>query len=442
MRRLRRDRAAAKRPARALARSVPPRRRGAAAFVGALVASLAASWIAPVVAFAERTLVEGETAGLYAGGYVRGVGSVSRLAFDLGPEGPENVASTAMIGRLEWRATLASWVGLDLHHRVQMVGTAGGGDLGGAAGVAPGAGTSVTPDRRVDTRTVLRDGSSARRALLDHDIDRAAVRLYLGDHDLVLGRQAIGWGQASIFQATDLFGRLQPFDVDNTQKRGVDAARWMTSHGRWQFDAFVGDGGPGFDVIAGARAEVFLGSMDLQGGVARLRDDVMGLATATVDLGGSSLRAEVLVPFDTRTARATTPSATLGWDRMWGRGTLSLEAHLNGEGVVDRGAILGRLQAISTGQTRSSFVGRWLTSATGLWQPIPTIRLTAVTVANLTDPSALASLGVLWEPIQDLEMSLLAFHGLGAEPEAVPLALRSEFGTLGTTVLAGWVYWY
>lgn len=400
----------------------------------------AAMGVRPASAWAERPVVEGDHASLYAGGYVRGVGSASWLALDLGPEQPSRAASTALVGRLEWRANLGAHVGVDLHQRLQLRGTAGGlGDVG-FGGVGPGVGVSASPDRRVDTRSELDDGAGT--PLLDHDLDRAAVRIYAGDHEVVLGRQAIGWGQASVFAVTDLWGRLSPFDIDNSQKRGVDAARWLVGWDGTMLDVFVGDGGPDHDVNAGIRVQWYLDRGDLQAGLARRVDEAMAFVATTLDLSQSTLRLEALLPVDTNDGTVSLPAATLGFDRLWSDWSLTVELHHNDQGGTDPDETLARLTALGASGSRSYFVGRYYAAAQTTWQIRPTLRASALVVGNLSDPSALLSGSTMWEPTQDVELTLSAYHGLGTRPILASLDFPTEFGVYGTTMLGGLVVWY
>ncbi len=93
------------------------------------------------------------------------------------------------------------------------------------------------------------------------ELDRAFLDVELGDWDLRIGRQAINFGQASIWNPVDLVDSNSPLDFD-VVKEGVDAVRasWAVSptasvQGLMAFP----DGG----TLALVRGEVLAGSADL-----------------------------------------------------------------------------------------------------------------------------------------------------------------------------------
>jgi hypothetical protein len=61
--------------------------------------------------------------------------------------------------------------------------------------------------------------------LYRHELDRAFVAADWGIADLVLGRQAVGWGRGIFFGAVDIFNPFSPLESDREWRRGIDAAR-------------------------------------------------------------------------------------------------------------------------------------------------------------------------------------------------------------------------
>lgn len=96
---------------------------------------------------------------------------------------------------------------------------------------------------------------------VDLDLDRAFLDFSLGDWDLRVGRQAINFGQAQIWNPVDLVDSNSPLDFD-VVKEGVDAVRasWaVSSTASVQGLVAFPDGGN----LALVRGEVLVGTADL-----------------------------------------------------------------------------------------------------------------------------------------------------------------------------------
>ena len=95
----------------------------------------------------------------------------------------------------------------------------------------------------------------------DVDLDRAFLDVELGDWDLRIGRQAINFGQAQIWNPVDLVDSNSPLDFD-VVKEGIDAFRasWaVSSTASVQGLVAFPDGG----TLALLRGEVLAGTADL-----------------------------------------------------------------------------------------------------------------------------------------------------------------------------------
>ncbi|MFH0911958.1 MAG: hypothetical protein V1918_10700, partial [Planctomycetota bacterium] len=64
------------------------------------------------------------------------------------------------------------------------------------------------------------------RLVYTHEIDRAQLAWHPEWGEVVLGRQAIGFGRGVLFSASDLFAPFSPLEADREWRRGVDAARF------------------------------------------------------------------------------------------------------------------------------------------------------------------------------------------------------------------------
>ena len=126
------------------------------------------------------------------------------------------------------------------------------------------------------------------------EVDRAALRTRVGNANLTIGRQAIGWGRGVLFGAIDLFSPFTPLEADREWRRGVDAVRAdVKLSDRTSLD-MVGAAGTDIDhSAAAARLRGYAGKADLElvGGV-RARD-VFGGVTSSAAVGDAELHGEL-----------------------------------------------------------------------------------------------------------------------------------------------------
>jgi hypothetical protein len=398
-----------------------------ARFLSVLTAALTVAGSAQ----AEQNLVEGEHSRLALGGYALTLGGLHELSFALGPGAPDpppadHLGLSATVLRLEWKADLGEHVTAELHQRGFL--RASSEALGGTK---LGLGASAAPRRTLDLRTV---GYDEDRLLLEHDIDRMAVHASLGDLDAVLGRQAITWGFASLFRTADLWTTFSPFELDTSQKRGVDALRLLYSHSRrLELEGIVADRGTLRDLSAGVRAVAYLSWVDTYLALTKQWRELVGLAGAGALLGSFKLRAEVAAPYDMDDGQLSRPRGTAGVDWFHDKLTVVVEAHYNGTGVshaADYVAQLTTSPIVARGE--SYFLGRWYAGAAAGWKPTELLQLSLTVLGNLQDPSAVLAGSLSYEISQDTSLALGAFQGVGPTPMiAATPELRSEFGATG-----------
>lgn len=382
---------------------------------------------AAVPARAETTLYEEGEVRLSLGGFARSFSAIQRVPVE--GLGLQTQGTATSLVRAEWSAHLGSAVSIELHQRVGLRTSTSASALGA---FGPGVGVSVVPQRSVD----LNQAAIALPQLrVDHDIDRLAVRIYLDAVDLTVGRQAISWGSSTLFQVADLWTTFSPFELDTSQKRGIDAVRALWSpHPQLEVDAIVADRGRLEDTSAGARATLFLDGIDLYAAAAKHWDSAYAFAGASGELGSFKLRGEATLPYDLEEGAVRRPRATLGID--WFRSDLfvGLEAHYNGAGAEGAGSYLEHAttsEVLARGE--SYLLGRWYAGAVATWRPWEPLSLVGSVLANLEDPSANVSLAVAYAPVQAFQLTVGAFRGVGAAPllDEGRLELRSELGSFG-----------
>lgn len=77
----------------------------------------------------------------------------------------------------------------------------------------------------IPERIYPREKKNVRNRGLYNDLDRAFITLSLPFADLYVGRQAVSWGSAHVFNPTDLFAPYAFNELNSEEKKGVDAAR-------------------------------------------------------------------------------------------------------------------------------------------------------------------------------------------------------------------------
>jgi hypothetical protein len=395
------------------------------------VLALAGGMAAAGSARGEQSLLEGEHGRLALGGYALTLGGLQALRFELAPGAPDpppadHLGLSANVLRLEWTADLGQHVTAEVHQRAFLRMSSEP-----LAGQQLGLGASAVPRRTLDLRTTAYDEE---RLLLEHDFDRLAVHAGLGDFDVTLGRQAITWGFATLFPVADLWTTLSPFELDTSQKRGIDALRLLYSHSRsLELEGVVADRGSLRDLSAGLRAVTSFSAVDLYLAFAKQWRELVAFGGAGVVLGSFKLRAEAVTPYDLDGDELARPRGAAGLDWFHRQLTVSLEAHYNGTGAAhaaDYVTHLATSPAFARGE--SYFLGRWYAGAAATWKLVELFQFAVTVLGNMQDPSAVCAASLTYWLAQEASLSLGAFQGVGRIPiVAATPELRSEFGALG-----------
>ena len=371
---------------------------------------------------------------LQLGGYVRTLAGIEQLHYRLAPDAagtgpPDHLGLSATVLRLEWKAALDDRFSAEVHQRVFQRMSSESLALGGSR---LGLGASVPPHRSIDLRLVAYDED---RLLLEHDLDRLVLRANLGLFDIFLGRQAITWGTGELFPVADLWTTYSPFELDTSQKRGVDALRVLFSRSRaWEIEAVLADRGTLRDLSAGLRVATYREHVDIYVAIAKQWREMLALAGAAATAGSFKLRAEAAEPYDLDQGSFALPRLSLATDWLHSSFTLTLEAHYNGTGVRAADQYFTHLStspALAHGE--SYLVGRLYTGAAASWKISELFQLTVSGICNLRDPSALVAAAFTWRLVQETELAFGTFQGIGRGFLIGPTpTMRSEFGSYGS----------
>jgi len=381
------------------------------------------------VAHSRVDLVEGETVRLSLDGYVMSLGGVQisevKDAAALGM--PEHVALQSTVARANLKLAIGDWLVMESSEVLSFVLTSEPSDQSSPMGL----GTSPAPSRWLDLSVPFLETPTAR---ITKDIDRLLVRIYAGPVDLAIGRQAITWGRSMMFKPTDIFTSLSPLDLDQTQKRGVDAVRASTSLGTSvEIEALVVDRGELEHLSGGARATFYLDTMDVWAGLARSWDQLLVVGGAAAEVGSFKIRGEGAVPWDEETEQVELPRVTLGADYFHSRWVVAMELHHNGAGAESSSDYLAHALSsrhLARGEVLN--VGRWYGGALVSFSPIETVHLSVTNMTNLQEPSAVFVASAQLDLPHSTQLGVGAFTSLGARPTVAPaMDLGSEFGAYG-----------
>ncbi len=372
------------------------------------------------------------SARLQLGGYARTLAGVQQLRYqrapDAGTDPPDHLGLSATVLRIEWKVALGDRLSAEAHQRVFLRMSSESLALGGSR---LGLGASVAPRRTVDLRLVAYDED---RLLLEHDMDRLVLRANLGLVDVFLGRQAITWGTGELFPVADLWTTYSPFELDTSQKRGVDGLRVLFSRSRaWEVEAVVADRGTLADLSAGLRVATYREHVDVYVALAKQWRELLAFAGAAATAGSFKLRVEAAEPYDLDQRDFAPPRLSLATDWLHSSFTLTLEAHYNGTGVRQADQYLTHLAtspALAHGE--SYLLGRLYTGLAASWKISELFQLSMSGICNIQDPSVLVAAAFTWRLVQETELALGMFQGIGRRlVVGDPPTMRSEFGSYG-----------
>gem|GEM_PF-519149 len=356
---------------------------------------------------------------------------------------PRQAGLAAAVFRLEWGFKFGDIARLDVHNRFFLVGTSESA-AGGGGGL--GVGVSREPDRTLDMSTVIfQEGGF----LLEHDIDRLVLRFFVDKLDLSIGRQAITWGISNLFTVADVWAAFSPFDLDTSQKRGIDSVRAVINLGAAELDVIVADRKhrdcptcplDADNLSGGVRAVFYTDVADVYVAAGKFWQDIGLMAGIVAPVDAFKLRLEAHAAYDVENDRFRLPMITAGVD--WfatAEFLLTAEFHYNGLGTDDPDNYIHHLSTDATvARGQVYLTGRYYAGLMANWQAHELITLNLTTMMNLVDPSALVAWGFNYSVAQDVDLGLGGFHGVGAgigfDLASVSPTFGSELGSYGHLV--------
>ena len=249
--------------------------------------------------------------------------------------------------------------------------------------------------------------------------------------DLTVGRQAITWGNSTLFAVVDFWTQFSPFERDTSQKRGVDALRVISYPGEFEVDAVVVDRGSLNLVSGGIRVTTTFDEIDGYVATAKSYETLYAAVGAQLDWSSSRVHTEAALPIEIDDVRVRLPTWTAGIDYFASSDLmLGLEYHLRGRGTSSAADYLERLSGDSTTRGEDYLLGRHYAGVTASYRLRPDVTAAVAAIGNLTDPSVLVLPSIQYAIGDQGRLELVAYQAFGNRPRlALPPELTSEFGT-------------
>jgi len=292
-------------------------------------------------------------------------------------------------------------------------------------------------------------------------LDRANVTVALPWADVTLGRQAITFGKAYLWNPLDVFLPFDPRQFDQDYKPGVDAARVDVRLGRFSGLTLVGSAGRTLETLAvlGGRTEqtgadwfgsALLGrlyatrrgwDLSLQGGKVYGGYTVGGGASG--EIGPIAVRLEtvdyrtgdsppLLPPLDAAALGVTgEPLVSGGASAVVGLGhrfesTLDVELEYFRNGPGDPAALTASLLRFASGGLLA--LSRNLLGAVVSYELLPILVGYVGGLVSLDDGSVQVQPRLVWSAADEIEVLAGAIVGIGPGPRSIA-DFRSEFGS-------------
>lgn len=355
------------------------------------------------------------------------------------PRAPDDANPTAL-GLFDLRGYFSTktpaWK-LVLHNTLS--GVASSHALGGLA-----IGSSAAPPRWLPLTLTIADDPTV---TLRDTVDWLSVAYTHGPVTITAGRQPVSFGRAKLWSPMDLLAPFSLTEVDTEYRHGVDALRVDASASdrlNATVVAVAGELADDHDLDASITGSALIGRLtyrldhaeagmlagyvrgDLVAGLGGVWDtgsfDVFGEATATFATSRS-----LAMPGASHTA---VPKAAVG-ATFHPTSTLTIDPELlfNGAGTSHVADYLTVAASPRVAIGEQVTLGRLYAAAVADWQPHPLVHVVAASIANLQDPSALASIAMAYSVAGNATAQLGCYLPLGHLPAtATPAVPRSEYG--------------
>ncbi len=310
------------------------------------------------------------------------------------------------------------------------------------------------PFRVADFSPTLAGGGPAESFRFIHDLDRLSATFPVGLVTVKIGRQAISWGSGRFVNPTDLISPWSYLDIDQEEKRGVDAVRLTASVGQLSEVDLLWVAGPDFHPAESAvalRIRTHLMDTDLVLSGQVIDEDLMlGLDLAR-DLGPVGWWVESAWTLESALAAGPAGDSFVrvvtGIERKLQAGPiLSLEYHYSGFGSSDPDGYLETAARPAFRRGQIFYLGRHYLAPAAQLQATSYLSLRGGVLVNLGDGSFLLNPEFEYSVTDDLLFKVGSYLSFGASPVfaagSEPPGIKTEFGAIPDTFYLAFYAYY
>jgi hypothetical protein len=291
------------------------------------------------------------------------------------------------------------------------------------------------------------------------NLDRLSATIQGYRFDLVLGRQPIAWGAARAINPTDVITPFSYTDLDVEDRVGVDAIRARYALG---FMSEIDAGlvfGPDFEADLSAaflRGKFYAAKTDFSVLLCRFQEHMLLGGDLVRSIGGAGTWLEaayvILDDDDPNNDDESYFSMSTGADYSFFDGLYGFaEYHFNGIGVTDPAQYRGLLLSVPYSTSSVYLLGRHYFIPGVAYQPSPLISVSAETLINLDDGSAIIVPAAEYNFAEDVYVTIGAYFAVGSGPrvEVFPgdqrpgeIQIDSEFGSYPSSIFSSFKLYF
>ena len=274
--------------------------------------------------------------------------------------------------------------------------------------------------------------------LWQHRFDRLSVAWSPTDAmELSVGRQAISWGTTQIFSPADPFPAFSPTDPFQVFRVGIDAARLRIYPGPLSEIDFVfrpSRTDVGDEVTALARGLTTVSNWGLSAWGGTLYGDATGAVGATGGIGSWAIHFEAMVRDHHGTVSGRGAIGMFRLLQVGGRDlTVATEYQRNARGAETPADIADVIESREFRRGEYQVLGRDEAAASVSYQLSPLWSLSAFTLMNLNDRSAIVAPGFAYSLSDEASVAGGAYVGVGESTAMPDQLVPSVYGLAGIT---------
>lgn len=300
--------------------------------------------------------------------------------------------------------------------------------LGSFGDIEPSSAGGESPFRILDLEDTHHRG---KKTTLLSEVDRLSFTLNVSKNRIIIGRQAVSWGEAYYYNIEDLFGAFPVTETNRLHKPGMDALTTTFSLGPFSDLSIVFAPSKNTENSGAARLLFPAGKGSLSLVAGSILETKKGGAGYTVDVSGTKLYGAWLLSMPDHGDDYT--EAVIGAERQLGPYTHLLgELYYNGWGTDDPGDYPALLLTERYLDGMALSLGKYNAAIELSRQITALLTLTPAVFTNLTDGSALLRMDGAYSLSDFTDLTAGVFLGLGERPDG--LEIKSEYGSVPPTI--------